>query len=104
MRNVLSGAQGGGFRPGATGPGVGVTTEPAPLVFLDLAGIVACALVGGVTAKKLVQVTVNADEVVTSPDKPLRVMSPVLAPGGTVTTSFLVVSDTIEASTPPMVT
>jgi hypothetical protein len=49
-----------------------------------------------------VQVTLNVDEDVTSPDHPMRVTIPVLAPDGTVTTSFLAVSDTMEAWTPPM--
>src|SRR5580698_8146386 len=50
------------------------------------------------------QVTVKAEGDVTSPDQPTRVIRPVLAPEGTVTTNFLAVSDTMDASTPPMVT
>jgi len=43
------------------------------------------------------QVTGNVDEDVTSPDQPMSVTGPVLAPGGTVTTSFFAVSETMEA-------
>ena len=52
--------------------------------------------------RDLAQVTLTAEEDVTSPDNPMRVTRRVLAPEGTVTTNCLAASETMEAWRPPM--